>query len=225
MRVLDYVPEVFKQYVKLVRLRRKFPGCIIGTHMIAENAVLGMKCTIARDVEISAHVSIGDHSYINAGTILASGSVGKFCSIGYYCQIGMPEHPIDYLSTSPRTYGSRNIFGIPSLWDDYSAPPVIENDVWIGSQVLILQKVRIGNGAILAGGSVVTRDVPPYTIVAGVPAKPVRKRFDESVIKVLLELAWWDIPVADLHQWSRVFGLGNRAAEYLAQRTREPGRE
>ena len=216
-RILDYAPPAIKQYIRLLQSRRRFPNCRIDSHLISVKAILGFECMVARDVELGPNVTIGDYSYVNAGTIIASGQVGKFCSIGYYCQIGMPDHPVDYLSTSPRTYGGRNIFNIPSFWDDYPSPPIIESDVWIGSQALILQRVHIGHGAIVAGGAVVTEDVPPYTIVGGVPARPIRKRFDEDVIDCLLELQWWNYSLEQLHQMQGIFELKQSAASSLAK--------
>ncbi len=82
---------------------------------------------------------------------------------------------------------------IPTAWDN-KGDIVVGNDVWIGYEAVILAGVTIGDGAIIGARAVVTRDVPPYTIVGGVPAKPIRKRFDEDTIARLLELRWWDWP-------------------------------
>ena len=82
---------------------------------------------------------------------------------------------------------------IPEAWDN-QGDIVIGNDVWIGYEAVILAGVTIGDGAIIGARAVVTKDVPPYTIVGGVPAKPIRKRFSDSDISRLLELRWWDWP-------------------------------
>ncbi|MEM5663830.1 CatB-related O-acetyltransferase [Bacillus toyonensis] len=111
---------------------------------------------------------------MNSDTRIISGIIGKFCSISYGCQIGMSEHPTNYISTSPYSYGSSNIFGITPYFEEVHSPPIIGNDVWIGGRVIILQGVTIGDGAIIAAGAVVNKDVPPYTIVGGVPAKPIK---------------------------------------------------
>jgi virginiamycin A acetyltransferase len=217
MRLRNYLPEGFIAYIKLLRMRHRYPQCQIGSHLIADNVILGFDCMIARDVELSANVTIGDYSYINAGTVVASGSIGKFCSIGYFCQIGMPQHPINFMSTSPRTYGRRNIFGVPAFWEDYPKPPIIGNDVWIGSQALIQQNVRVQNGAIIAGGSVVTEDVDPYTVVAGVPAKMIRQRFDTKTIETLLQIQWWNLSVEELQQWKSIFEQQEQATKAMLQ--------
>ena len=187
------------------------PDVVSDPTIIIPGAKLGVGCLIARDVEIGSRAAIGDYSYVNAGSIVASGAIGKFCSIGYYSQIGLPEHPTTYISTSPRTYGAMNMFGSAAFWNDYPAPPIIENDVWIGSQVLVLQHVHIGTGAVVAGGAVVTGDVPPYTIVAGVPAKPIRQRFDDAVVEQLLRWRWWDLPIDELRRFQELFELREEA--------------
>jgi acetyltransferase-like isoleucine patch superfamily enzyme len=189
--------------------------------MIEKGAQIGVECWVSRDVEIAGSVTLGDYSYVNAGSIIASGAVGKFCSIGYYSQIGMPAHPTAYIGTSPRTYGTRNVFGIPALWNDYPAPPAIGNDVWVGSMALILQGVRVNDGAVVSGGAVVTKDVPPYCIVGGVPARVIRQRFEDEVVEALLRLRWWDLPRSELAELAEVFALAEGGPAELARRARK----
>ena len=124
--------------------------------------------------------------------------IGHFCSIGKNVRLGHGEHPKDFLSTSPYFYfdllkwknkeakSYNNFF--------YCEPIVIGNDVWIGDDVLVKNGVKSGNGAIVGACSVVTHDVPPYAIVAGVPARIIRYRFDEKTRKELLKLQWWNLP-------------------------------
>ncbi len=162
-------------------------------------------------------VSIGDYSYLNAGSMIGSGSVGKFCSIAYNCQIGMQQHPLDHVSTSSRLYGSRSILPSRAAINEFPAPPVIGHDVWIGSNACIMQGVRIGTGAVIAAGAIVTKDVAPYSIVAGVPAKPVRKRFDEETIAYLLEWKWWDLPLDQLRQMDPVLTSANWRLETVSR--------
>ncbi|WP_134198084.1 DapH/DapD/GlmU-related protein [Bacillus sp. AG1163] len=173
--------------------------------MINENAKIGNKCEILANVEISANVEIGDYSYINMGSVVNSGKIGKFCSVGYYTQIGGYNHPISYISTSPHTYSSGNIFNEPPYYQDVTRDTNIGNDVWIGSHSVIMQGVNIGHGAIVAAGSVVTKNVPEYSIVAGCPAKVIRRRFDDKQINVLRELKWWDLPLSEIQKLDNVF--------------------
>lgn len=137
---------------------------------------------------------IGSHTYCNRGTIIFKGSkIGRYCSIGYNVQIGPPEHPSSFYSTSPSAYRFHKIKGL-CTWpqDDILNPPRIGNDVWIGSNAVILQGNNIGDGAIIAAGAVVTKDVPPYSVYGGVPAKKIKDRFNVELIQKLLDSQWWN---------------------------------
>jgi len=205
MMFKKYIPESLLQYRKLIKLRKKFLGRIINSHMVGFKVELGNDVALSRDTDIRDGVTIDDYSYVSPGTIIMSGKIGKFTSIGYNCQIGMSEHPTNYMSTSPFIYSERNIFGYEKLYNEFQNPPIIGNDVWIGSNAIILQGVKIDDGAIIAAGAVVTKNVEPFTIVGGVPAKLIKKRFDEERIKFLLELKWWDMPIDKLQNYKDIF--------------------
>lgn len=123
--------------------------------------------------------------------------IGKFCSIacGAKFLFNSANHTLRSLSTYPFPifYEEWGLEGkdIRQAWDN-KGDIVIGNDVWIGYQAMILAGVTVGDGAIIGSRAVVTRDVPPYTIVGGVPAKPIRKRFDEETIARFRALRWWD---------------------------------
>ena len=139
--------------------------------------------------------NVGKHSYADKSLYCANfeSSIGKFCSIGCRVVLGHGEHPLNFLSTSPYLYFDelgfklKDAISYPEYWK--FEPIRIENDVWIGEGVF----VTIGNGAVVGARSVVTKDVPPYAIVAGNPAKILRYRFDEKTIAELLEIKWWDL--------------------------------
>lgn len=125
--------------------------------------------------------------------------IGKFCSIacGAKFIFNSANHTLSSLSTYPfpiffEEWGL-DVKNITDAWDN-KGDIVIGNDVWIGYEAVIMSGVTIGDGAIIGTRAVVTKDVPPYTIVGGVPAKPIRKRFSEDVISSLLEIRWWDWP-------------------------------
>lgn len=118
---------------------------------------------------------------------------GSFCSIGAEAKIAFGEHPTEFLSSSPFFYQNLGFKNVEKEMD-FHKPCVIGNDVWIGNSAFIKGGVKIGDGAIVGAYAVVTKDVPPYAIVGGVPAKIIRYRFDEETIKSLLELKWWDLP-------------------------------
>ncbi|MEA5061027.1 MAG: CatB-related O-acetyltransferase [Erysipelotrichaceae bacterium] len=126
--------------------------------------------------------------------------IGKFCSIacGAKFLFNSANHSLKSLSTYPfpifyDVWGLKNL-KVTDAWDN-KGDIVIGNDVWIGFEAIILSGVKIGDGAIIGARAVVTKDVPPYTIVGGVPAKIIRKRFDDNTIDKLLKLKWWNLPV------------------------------
>jgi virginiamycin A acetyltransferase len=201
----EFVPDALKSYFKLVRRKLHYRDCYIGSPLVGRGAKLGRGCSISRGVEVAGRVRIGAFSYVNCGALVLSGTIGRFCSIGPYCLIGMPEHPTSHLSTSPKLYGVANLFGIESRWNDYPAPPEIGCDVWIGAFAFVRQGVRIGHGAIVGAGAVVTGDVAPYEIVAGVPARHLRFRFAPEIIGSLLESRWWERDPEELSAWKARF--------------------
>lgn len=147
---------------------------------------------------------VGRHTYIGRGTRLVCVKVGDFCSIAGESVIGMANHTKNNLSTSPLFTEKHN--ATKTVWadNDYVESPyktiTIGNDVWIGSRVMVLGGVSIGDGAVIGAGAVVTKDVPPYAIVAGVPARIINYRFSEAVIGKLEKINWWDKTDAVLRQ-------------------------
>ena len=227
MRLGELLPESVRGYWRLWQLRRRFPGRVILSHLIGDGAALGVGCSLGRGVQLGPRVVIGDYSYLNDYTIVGSGRVGKYCSIGYLCQLGMHEHPVRFISTSPLFYGECNLFGDPAYWDDFPAPPLIGHDVWVGSHASILQGVTVGDGAVIAGGAVVTKDVPPYAVVAGVPARVIRQRFSDEEVEYLRQLRWWDLPREELLRLRPLFLAGEQWSPLRAQfpvEVREGGR-
>jgi len=160
-------------------------------------------------------LNIGAYTYLGGGeTIIKKvNSIGRFCAIAGNVKTGLFEHPTDNLSihhmfhstTWKQTWGSLNNFyeenyvnisKAKNLYEETKKPNDysinIGNDVWIGENTIIMNNINIGNGAIVAAGAVVTKDVPDYAIVGGVPAKIIKYRFEEKIIKELLTIKWWD---------------------------------
>jgi len=147
-------------------------------------------------------IDIGEYSYggcFNIDKIPQRTKIGKFCSFGDNILIIPTNHPIDTVTTHPIVFKPK--FGVV-LNDPRSVNMLtLGNDVWVGSNVTILPSVAsVGDGAIIATGSVVTKDVPPYAIVAGVPAKIIKYRFDYKTIESLLAIRWWNWPEKKIFQ-------------------------
>jgi len=139
--------------------------------------------------------SLGEYSYLGKRSVVQNAVIGRYCSIASEVFIGMGAHPVEQFSTSPLFYRRRNTFGLEVVKEDLDfeeyAPIEIGNDVWIGTRAMIMDGVTIGHGAIVAANAVVTKDVPPYAIVGGVPAKLIRYRFAPERIEELLTSEWW----------------------------------
>lgn len=159
-------------------------------------------CTFGAYVEIGAgsrlaHSEIGDYSYCDRYADIANASVGKFANIASFSRIGATDHPLHTASCHHFLYRSQD------YWDDAEADPAffehrrsrrahIGNDTWIGHGAMIKPEVSLGDGAVIAAGAIVTKDVEPYTIVAGNPAKFLRLRQPQAIADRMMALAWWD---------------------------------
>lgn len=145
--------------------------------------------------------------------------IGKFCSIacGAKFLFNAANHSLRSLSSYPfpiffEEWGLEpDPVSIARAWDNHG-DILVGNDVWIGFEAVILAGVSIGDGAIIGSRAVVTKDVPPYTIVGGVPAKPIRRRFDNEIISKLLALRWWDWPEEKIRRNLKAIQAGNISA-------------
>lgn len=169
-------------------------GCTIGDNSNLLKTKLHEYVAINRNCILDT-CEMGFGSYINHNTTLKHVKVAKFCCISWNVTIyGASSHNYHTPSCYTR-YHWKNIFG--SSIDNSEKNLVkttIGNDVWIGNGAIIINGIKIGDGAIIGAGAVVTKDVPPYSIVAGVPAKVIKKRFDDITISRLLKIRWWDWP-------------------------------
>jgi acetyltransferase-like isoleucine patch superfamily enzyme len=148
-------------------------------------------------IESGSHLvnsKMGKYSFCGYNCEIINCEIGSFCSIANNVVIGGAMHPINWVSTSPVFYEGRD--SVRTKFSTHKRTPdkntVIEHDVWIGEKSMIKQGIKIGIGAVIGMGSIVTKDVEPYSIVAGNPARLIRKRFDDETINLLLESKWWN---------------------------------
>lgn len=181
-------------------LNRKYSCCIEGDALVKRNCKFARHSVVGSKTYLNKTV-IGEGTYVGRNNELASTKIGKYCCLASHIIVVNATHPIkDYVSFHPAFYSTRmqagftfvneTIFQEFNTVDGYSC--IIGNDVWIGENVTIISGVKIGDGAMVAAGSVVTKDVEPYSIVGGVPAKIIRKRFDDCDINFLLRFQWWN---------------------------------
>lgn len=169
---------------------------------------------------------IGYGTYVSNDSVLEGVLIGKFSSIGPFTHVILGRHPINMVSTYPAFYSEKSISGInlegvtrkfqevrKIQGTEFSC--IIGNDVWIGADTCILGGVTIGDGAVVAAGAVVTKDVESYSIVGGVPARKIKMRFSEDYIVYLKELKWWDKDFEWLNKNAKYFESPNRLQEVL----------
>lgn len=153
-------------------------------------------------------VTLDDFSYISWNSRVYNTDIGKFCSIGPNFCCGLGIHPTNGISTSPMFYSVAKQNGI-SLSEvnkiEETKKTSIGNDVFIGANVTLLDGVIIGNGAVIGAGAVVTKDIPPYAIAVGVPAKIIKYRFDYNQINKLQKIEWWNYSDQEIKKVERSF--------------------
>lgn len=165
---------------------------------------------VEEPARIDAHVMmrgiVGAYTYIRQGTRVGAGTalIGRYCSIAPGAAIGDGQHPLDWLSTHPFQHGER--FWLEDVGEKFDRPlkreakarVIIGNDVWIGANAIVMSGLVVGDGAVIAAGAIVTKDVPPYAVVAGVPARIIKFRFPLPVVRRLLALRWWRFRATEL---------------------------
>ncbi|BCS80373.1 CatB-related O-acetyltransferase [Anaerocellum diazotrophicum] len=197
MDIKVLLPRFIKLKIKQIYFYKKY-GAKIYSVNVDIKCKLSKNTMVYKDVHIGKDVIIGDYTYVNCGSVIESGIIGKYCSIGPSVKIEISEHPYHLVSTHPFLYERKLKFisdsEIISKLEINKEVPIIGNDVWIGANAIILRGVKIGDGAVIGAGAVVTKDVEPYSIVGGVPARLIKWRFPPEIREKLLRINWWDWP-------------------------------
>lgn len=195
------------------KFMRKVRGSAIINSCVAKSSKIEAGSTIVDS-------TFGRHSFCGYDCTIINCDVGAFCSIANRVSIGGAMHPMEFVSTSPVFLSHKDSVKMKFSRHEYSHKrrTVIESDVWIGEMAVIKAGVRIGIGAVVGMGSVVTKDVEPYAIVAGNPAQLIRSRFDDNTIKALLELSWWTLSDTQLKEIAQYFNDVPRLLEHLRKR-------
>lgn len=181
----------FKEAEPRIHPTAELKGCRLGRY-----AVIGERV-------ILREVTVGDFSYFERHAEAIYTTIGKFCSVAANTRINALEHPIERITSHKVTYRPNEFFrylGVDGGFRERrrGKPVSIGHDVWIGHGAVVMPGVSIGNGAVVGANAVVTHDVEPFAIVAGVPARRLRHRFEADICARIERLAWWDWPPARL---------------------------
>lgn len=192
------------------RALARFPTIVLHPGAVIEDdCSLGPNSVLFKNVYLSG-TTLGAFSYVQAGSAASNSEIGPFCSIGSGVTIGLAAHPTSQVSTSPVLYDPRQplpLFLTDAVLFTESLPrTVVGADVWIGQGAMLKAGLHIGTGAVIGAGAIVTRDVDPYHIVGGNPARMIRPRFPAALAAQLLDSCWWEEDVVLLRKLSPMFG-------------------
>ena len=173
------IKRIFIRIYRLIVYRRRIYG------------KLGSHNKFASQVSMTSEAVIGNYNYFGERAMVGNAVIGNYCSIAPDVKIGQSQHSLKYITTY-NNISKHNIgFKLTTI------PAVIHNDVWIGANAVIMQGITIGNGAVIGANAVVTKDVPDYGIVVGVPAKFIKYRFSQEQINIINDSKWWNYDLDD----------------------------
>lgn len=176
-------------------LRKRNMKVAFDIHQMPDQSTLLLEegVSLGRLQPVFTRLQVGAMTYVRSDSELSNVSlIGRFCSIGNGVTLGQEKagHPMNWVSSHPFQYSATQHF-----YSESGRPAEIGHDVWIGRDAMVMEGVKVSTGAVIAARSLVTRDVPPYAVVAGMPARIVRYRHPPEIVAGLLASAWWELPI------------------------------
>lgn len=219
MGILKKILTDIKTYYKINSVyHRQYKNSKIESYIVDES-ILGEELIIRKDVFISNSLKrLGSYTYIgDRAEILNCDGIGRYVSISHDVKIGLENHKLDGIGTSPVFYSKQRGW-VDKNYMERQVPVTVCDDVLISANAMIMSGVKIGTGAVVGAGAFVNKDVPPYAIVAGIPAKIIRYRFDEATIGRLLKSEWWKLNKSELLRYKDCFSDVNAFLNELEKR-------
>lgn len=193
------------------RLRRRFPKSMIYSGAMVDSYSTMEPYSVLFKNSILLESTLGRYSYVQANSVVCNAKISAFCSIAANVHIGLAKHPTHMVSTHP-VLSDYGIGVLPKYFIKNSLPSefvlpvtIISADVWIGQGAMIKAGVVVGVGSIIGAGAMVSKDVAPYSIVVGIPAHEIKKRFDELTCKRLIDSKWWEFDDETLGKYAPLF--------------------
>jgi len=214
--------KYIKNNIRKRLLRKRFPNSVFYENVsVDRESSLGNYSVLFRDTTL-INSNVGLYTYIQSNSIITSTNIGSFCSIATNVTIGLGSHPTDRVSTSPVFYDNKQplpkFFVNTQEYEDVFPRTTIGPDVWIGQGSMIKAGIQIGVGAIVGAGAVVTKDIPPYAIIGGIPSKIIRMRFSEEICKKLVDSYWWELDETKLSECAPFFSDPEILLDFLAKK-------
>lgn len=214
--------EYLKKLIKYYRYKNRYPKSLLYFGVNVDSSTTLGKHTVLFPHVFVHNSSIDDYSYVQKSSEVIDTDISKFCSIASGVSIGLASHPTHLLSSSPIFYDNDqplpHFFVSHPTYDIKIKRTEIAADVWIGQNVMIISGVKIGVGAVIGAGAVVTKDVEPYSIVAGVAAKHLKYRFGTDLREKLIESKWWELEDEELIELSSYFNEPLKFTKELEKR-------
>jgi len=220
--IISNILKNLKRRYQVFRYRKNHPNCRVGENVTLDHSLINDYVSLFDNV-VLYNSNIGSYSYVQESSVLNNCEVGRFCSIAPNVVVAPGKHNPNFTSTSALFFTNHPKLPITFKSADYSANEkvIIGNDVWVGLNAVILDGVNVGDGAIIAAGSVVTKDVEPYSIVGGVPAKFIRYRFSKEDIDFLLANKWWNNEITWFDENRALLTDLHKYKEYVANHEKD----